>query len=193
MVFATLKTDKKYIRSTMLRRRNSLSREEVIDLSYKIEINLFSWKKFLSCDHILYYCSFGNEVMTDTMIDRSLSLRNKVYVPRILKKEGKLEICEIENLEKNFLINSLGMREPHGINVKTVSPVKIDAVVTPGLAFDRSGSRIGFGGGYYDKLFVELRNQSLRIGVAYDFQRAESLYQDPWDKKVHKVITEKTR
>ena len=193
MVFATLKTDKKYIRSTMLRRRNSLSREEVIDLSCKIEINLFSWKKFLNCDHILYYCSIGNEVMTDTMIDRSLSLRKKVYVPRILKKEGKLEICEIENLEKNFLLNSLGMREPHGINVKTVSPVKIDAVVTPGLAFDRSGSRIGFGGGYYDKLFVELPNQSLRIGVAYDFQRVESLYQDPWDKKVHKVITEKTR
>ena len=140
------------MRQIMLRRRNSLSREEVIDLSYKIEINLFSWKKFLSCDHILYYCSFGNEVMTDTMIDRSLSLRKKVYVPRILKKEGKLEICEIENLEKNFLLNSLGMREPQGINVKTVSPVKIDAVVTPGLAFDRSGSRIGFGGGYYDCL-----------------------------------------
>ena len=192
MVFATIKMDKKYIRSTMLRRRNSLSREEVIDLSCKIEINLFSWKKFLSCDHILYYCSFGNEVMTDTMIDRSLSLRKKVYVPRILKKEGKLEICEIENLEKNFLINSLGMREPHGINVKTVSPVKIDAVVTPGLAFDRSGSRIGFGGGYYDKLFLELSDKSLRIGVAYDFQRAESLYQDFWDKKVHKVITERT-
>ena len=83
------------------------------------------------------------------------------------------------------------MREPHGINVKTVSPVKIDAVVTPGLAFDRSGSRIGFGGGYYDKLFVELPNQSLRIGVAHDFQRVDSLYQDPWDKKVEKVITEK--
>jgi 5-formyltetrahydrofolate cyclo-ligase len=193
MVFATIKMDKKYIRSTMLRRRNSLSREEVIDLSCKIEINLFSWKNFLSCDHILYYRSFGNEVMTDTMITRSLDLRKKVYVPRILKREGKLEICEIENLEKKFVLNSLGMREPHGINVKTVSPVKIDAVVTPGLAFDRSGSRIGFGGGYYDKLFVELPNQSLRIGVAYDFQRVESLYQDPWDKKVHKVITEKTR
>ena len=130
--------------------------------------------------------------MTDTMINRSLSLRKKVYVPRILKREGKLEICEIKNLEKGFVPNSLGMREPYGINIKTVPPVKIDAVVTPGLAFDRSGSRIGFGGGYYDKLFLELSDKSLRIGVAYDFQRAESLYQDFWDKKVHKVITEKT-
>ena len=193
MVCATLKLDKEYIRSTMLRHRNSLSREEVINLSCKIELNLFSWENFLSCDHILYYRSFGNEVMTDTMINRSLGLRKKVYVPRILKREGKLEICEIENLEKKFVLNSLGIPEPYGINVKTVSPGKIDAVVTPGLAFDRSGNRIGFGGGYYDKLFVELPNQSLRIGVAYDFQRVESLYQDPWDKKVHKLITEKTR
>ena len=53
------------------------------------------------------------------------------------------------------------------------------------------GRRIGFGGGYYDKLFLELPDKSLRIGVAYDFQRAGSLYQDPWDKKVEKVITEK--
>ena len=193
MVCDTLKSNKDYVRKVMLRRRNVLSRDEVSDLSDKIETNLFSLENFLSCNHILYYLSFGNEVRTDAMIVRSLSLGKKVYVPRILKKEEKLEICEIENLEKNFLLNSLGMREPHGINVKTVSPVKIDAVVTPGLAFDRSGSRIGFGGGYYDKLFVELPNQSLRIGVAYDFQRVESLYQDPWDKKVHKVITEKTR
>ena len=97
----------------------------------------------------------------------------------------------IKNLEEKFVLNSLGIREPCGINLKTISSNKIDAVVTPGLAFDSSGCRIGFGGGYYDKLFLELTDKSLRIGVAYDFQRVESLYQDPWDKKVEKVITEK--
>ena len=191
MPCATLKMDKEYIRQIMLRRRDGLSRNEVKDLSDKIEINLFSWKKFLSCNYILYYLSFGNEVRTDAMIERSLSLGKKVYVPRIVKSAGKLEICEIENLDKGFVLNSLGIREPCGINLKTISSNKIDAVVTPGLAFDSSGCRIGFGGGYYDKLFLELTDKSLRIGVAYDFQRVGSLYQDPWDKKVEKVITEK--
>jgi len=191
MICSTLKTDKEYIRQIMLIRRNGLSRDEVKDLSDKIESNLFSWEKFLSCDHILYYLSFGNEVRTDAMIERSLSLGKKVYVPRILKNSRKLEICEIKNLEKGFVLNSLGIREPYGIKLKTISPNKIDVVVTPGLAFDGSGCRIGFGGGYYDKLFLELPDKSLRIGVAYDFQRVESLYQDPWDKKVEKIITEK--
>ncbi len=191
MVCATFKMDKKYVRNIMSRRRNSLSRKEVIDLSDKIETSLFSWKKFLSCNHILYYLSFENEVRTDSMIERSLNLGKKVYVPRILKSAGKLEICEIENLEKGFVSNSIGIREPCGVNVITVPPDKMDAVVTPGLAFDTSGGRIGFGGGYYDKLFLELSGKSLRIGIAYDFQRVKTLYQNRWDKKVQTVITEK--
>ena len=124
------------------------------------------------------------------MIDRSLSQRKKVYVPRILKSAGKLEICEIKNLEKGFVLNSLGIRELYGLNLKTLSPNKIDAVVTPGLAFDGSGSRIGFGGGYYDKLFLELPKRSLRIGIAYAFQRVKSFQQAPWDININKIITE---
>jgi len=70
-------------------------------------------------------------------------------------------------------------------------PKNIDAVVAPGLAFDRSGGRIGFGGGYYDKLFSELPKNTLLIGIAYNFQILDSLHQDFWDKKVQKVMTEK--
>tara|TARA_Y100001960_G_scaffold290305_1_gene330818 strand:- start:177 stop:755 length:579 start_codon:yes stop_codon:yes gene_type:complete len=190
MVCTSLKTDKGSIRKIMLRRRNSLSGEEVINLSQKIEKNLFSWKKFLNCNHILYYLSFGSEVRTDAMIVRSLRLGKKVYVPRVLKISEKMEICEIKNLETKFLLNSFGIREPYGPNIKVVSPNKIDAVVTPGLAFDGSGGRIGFGKGYYDKLFLELPKRSLRIGIAYAFQRVKSFQQAPWDININKVVTE---
>tara|TARA_Y100000588_G_scaffold345551_1_gene392902 strand:- start:175 stop:753 length:579 start_codon:yes stop_codon:yes gene_type:complete len=190
MVCTSLKTDKGSIRKIMLRRRNSLSGEEVINLSQKIEKNLFSWKKFLNCNHILYYLSFGSEVRTDAMIVRSLRLGKKIYVPRVLKISEKMEICEIKNLETKFLLNSFGIREPYGPNIKVVSPNKIDAVVTPGLAFDGSGGRIGFGKGYYDKLFLELPKRSLRIGIAYAFQRVKSFQQAPWDININKVVTE---
>ena len=190
MVCTTLKMDKEFVRKKMLRRRNSLSSEEVINLSRKIEINLFSWKKFLNCNHILYYLSFGNEVRTDAMIARSLRLGKKVYVPRISKILEKMEVCEIKNLETKYTLNSFGIREPCGANVKVVSPLKIEAVITPGLAFDELGGRIGFGGGYYDKLFLELTKRALRIGVAYDFQKVKPLHQDPWDNRVNNIITE---
>jgi len=189
MSCATPKLDKAAARKMMIRRRNDLSPDEVVDFSREIEENLFSCEDFLSRDHILYYLSFGKEVRTDAMIARSLMLGKRVYVPRIVKNVNKLEICEIENLDAGFELNDFGIREPSEGPV--VSPVKIDAVVTPGLAFDSSGGRIGFGGGYYDRLFVELPGNSLRLGVAYDFQIVDSLHQDVWDKKVQKIFTEK--
>lgn len=174
----------------MIRRRNELSAIEVAELSQKIEENLFECKDFLRCQRILFYLSFGNEVATDDMIERSLALQKKVWVPRIDKGTRRLEICEIESLETGLKINNFGIREPSGPQVQIVSLEKIDAVVTPGLAFDSTGGRIGFGGGYYDKLFEELPDSSLRIGIAYGFQIFGSLQQDPWDQKVQKVVTE---
>ncbi len=173
----------------MARRRNDLTPKEVADLSRKIEENLFYCEDFLGRQKVLYYLSFGNEVSTDAMIARSLKLGQKVYVPRIIKNARKMEICEIENVETGFELNEFGIREP--ARGRIVPPNEIDAVVTPGLAFDCSGGRIGFGGGYYDKLFKELPDNSLRLGLAYSFQVLGSLHQDPWDKKVQKVITEK--
>lgn len=175
----------------MIRRRNELTSKEVTDLSRKIEENLFSCEEFLSRQRILFYLSFGKEVSTDAMIEHSLMLQKKVYVPRIVKNAKKMEICEIESLKAGLKLNEFGIREPSGGNIRIVSPEEIDAVVTPGLAFDCSGGRIGFGGGYYDKLFEGLPENSLRVGIAYSFQILDSLHQESWDKKVQKVITEK--
>ena len=174
----------------MTQRRNDLNPKEVIELSRKIEESLFSFEEFLSRKHILYYLSFGKEVSTDAMIMRSLLLHKKVYVPRVKKNTKKIEICEIKSLEADFELNNFGIREPSGACIEVVSPNKIDAVVTPGLAFDYSGGRIGSGGGYFDRFFEDLPDNSLSIGIAYSFQILGSLHQDSWDKKVQRVITE---
>jgi 5-formyltetrahydrofolate cyclo-ligase len=189
MACTSPKMDKAAVRKMMIRRRNNLTLNEVDSLSGKIEENLFSCEDFLNRDYVLYYLSFGKEVSTDFMIERSLRLGKTVYVPRIKKKINKLELCEIKNLETDFKLNDFGIREPLG--VPAASSTKIDAIVVPGLAFDSSGGRIGFGGGYYDKLFAELPGNSLCLGVAYNFQLVSSLHQDVWDKKVQKIFTEK--
>ena len=189
MACASPKMDKATVRKMMIRRRNDLTLNEVDSLSRKIEENLFSCKDFLNRDYVLYYLSFGKEVRTDSMIEHSLRLGKAVYVPRIIKNKNKLEVCEIKNLKTDFEFNDFGIREPFG--VPAALSTKIDAIVVPGVAFDCSGGRIGFGGGYYDKLFVELLGNSLCLGLAYDFQLVDSLYQDVWDKKVQKIFTEK--
>ena len=100
-----------------------------------------------------------------------------------------MEICQIKSLGAEMKLNDFGIREL--VHAPVESSKKIEAVVAPGLAFDRSGGRLGFGGGYYDKLFAELPKSVLLIGIAYSFQILDFLHQDFWDKKVQKVMTEK--
>ena len=71
-----------------------------------------------------------------------------------------------------------------------VSPADIDVVITPGVAFDRAGARVGYGGGFYDRLFRRTRPDALRVAVAADVQVVEgALPGGAFDLPVHAIVT----
>ena len=190
MVFASKKMDKFAVRQDMRRRRDAMSLDDVLNLSRAVEDRLFSCKDFSSCQNIMFSLSFGNELRTDEMITRALKDGKQVYVPRLIKRERRLEVCEINDMDQEFELGTYDIREPSQSNSKVVSPSIIDAVIAPSLAFDRSGGRIGFGGGYFDWLFKQLPDEALRLGVAYEFQVVGSIPQDSWDERVQTIFTE---
>ena len=167
-----------------------MSLHDVLNSSQAIEDRLFACKDFSVCQNIMFVLSFGNEVRTDEMITRSLKDRKQVYVPRMMIRERRLEVCEITDMDQEFELGSYDIREPFQSNSKVVSPTKVDAVIAPGLAFDRSGARIGFGRGYFDWLFKHLPDEAVRMGVAYEFQVMDSIPQDSWDERVQMIFTE---
>ncbi len=190
MVFSSMKMDKFAIRQDMRRKRDAMSLDDVLNSSRAIEDRLFANKEFSVCQNVLFFLSFGNEVRTDEIIIRSLNDHKQVYVPRLIKRERRMEVCEITDMDQEFELGSYDIREPSRKNSKVVSPTIVDAVVAPGLAFDRSGGRIGYGGGYFDWLFKQLHDGALRLGVAYGFQVVGSIPQDSWDEKVQTIFTE---
>ncbi|WP_456414652.1 5-formyltetrahydrofolate cyclo-ligase [Oceanithermus profundus] len=72
-----------------------------------------------------------------------------------------------------------------------VDPATLDAVVVPGLAFDRAGGRLGYGAGYYDRFLATLPPRVLRIGLVPEALVLEALPRDPWDVPVDFLATER--
>ena len=64
-----------------------------------------------------------------------------------------------------------------------------DLIIMPGVAFDRKGNRIGYGGGYYDKYFSQIKGESNKIVLAYDFQIVNSIENEAHDIRVNCIIT----
>ena len=74
---------------------------------------------------------------------------------------------------------------------KAVEPKEIDAVVAPGLAFDRSGFRIGYGGGHFDRYLALMRPSAIRIGIAFHLQVVDEAPHGPGDVPLDFLVTER--
>jgi 5-formyltetrahydrofolate cyclo-ligase len=83
------------------------------------------------------------------------------------------------------------LREPARDAASAVASAEIDVILVPGLAFTRDGQRLGRGGGFYDRLLVQLPAHTLKLGVCFDFQIVERLPSEPHDQRVDAVVTER--
>lgn len=81
-----------------------------------------------------------------------------------------------------------GVREPPA-DAPGVPPERVDLFVVPGLLFDRSGRRLGRGGGHYDRLLARARADAPRVGLCYAEQVVDELPEEEWDVRVHLVVT----
>jgi len=82
--------------------------------------------------------------------------------------------------------------EPSGLtDERRVGITEVDAVIIPGAAFDERGNRIGYGGGYYDRLLAGLQKSVVVIAPAYEEQIVEAVPTDEHDKKVNVIVTDR--
>ena len=136
---------------------------------------------------IALYNSTKDEVDTHRLIEYSRSLGKTVCLPRVLGYD--LIFFGITD-ETKYQTSSFGITEPIGGLV--YAPEKIDLVIVPGIAFDKEGNRIGYGGGYYDRYLEWSKLPS--IAICFEEQIIEEpLQMEEYDMKVNIVQTDKNR
>ena len=151
-----------------------------------IRSSWFRRSKFVAC-----YLSTQEEVDTWLLIDRAWRMKKRIFAP-IIKKNFAMEFCEL-TAESKLVFNQYGLPEPQDGEI--IAPRALDLVITPVVAFDADGNRIGMGGGYFDRTFSFLSNRQYLfhpklIGLAFSCQRVEKIAPNPWDIRVFRVIDE---
>jgi 5-formyltetrahydrofolate cyclo-ligase len=140
---------------------------------------------------IAAYLAMPDEVNLDSFIRAAWASGKRIYVPRI-RPGYEMQFTRIAT-DTPIVRNRFGIWEPEAGDV--IEADRLDWVIVPLVAFDRSAHRIGMGGGYYDRAFTFLRhkNRSLKprlTGVAFACQQAAQIIPNPWDIGLSRVHTE---
>jgi 5-formyltetrahydrofolate cyclo-ligase len=170
--------------------RDQMPREEVERGSSRAHRRLFSLPEFIESDSVMFYMSFRNELDTRRMIERSLQIGKKIFLPRIVVSTSDLDVYHIVNLDEDTAPGILGIIEPGGDAEKCEDLDAIDLCIVPGLAFDRRGHRIGWGRGFYDRFLPRLSDRTITFGMAYDFQVVDIIETHDMDVPLTGLVTE---
>ncbi len=173
--------DKTKLRRSFRSRREQLSAQDVTIASTALCHRLAGWLDGQKANQILTYLAFRNEPDLGLLFD--LLPHVQWIVPRIV--EGRRMTLHPYNPTR-LVRHHFGMLEPSA-DLPVVDPATLDLVLVPGVAFDRHGGRLGFGGGYYDRFL--LTTAALRAGVAYDNCLADALPCGEHDQRMDWVVT----
>jgi 5,10-methenyltetrahydrofolate synthetase len=183
--------DKKtQLRWAMLDKRDALDVTTRIQLSRIITKKLLVLPEYKKAKIILAYKSIGSEFDTTEFIQDVLTNGKILVLPKVNKANKTLDIFRVENPATDLINGVWGIAEPDPAKCKSISINEVDFVLLPGLAFDTSGQRIGYGGGYYDKLLVGKNKNTHLIAAAYSMQIVKAIPALPHDMKADLVITE---
>ena len=180
--------NKSEIRKRIISLRNSLTEEELKKANNIITDKVINSDFYKNAKSIFIYISFGSEVNTIDIINNALKCNKEIYVPKTNKMKKEMEAIRIHNLD-NMSVDKWGILEPNNVDENLIG-TKFDLIIMPGVAFDKGGNRIGYGGGYYDKYISKYQHKTTLLALAYNIQIVESIESDEHDIKVDCIIAD---
>jgi 5-formyltetrahydrofolate cyclo-ligase len=179
---------KQALRKEKIRWRSSLSAEEALVKAQRIADTVRALPEYARARTILFYVSAkANEVDTHALIREALSRGVRALVPVTDFDRRELIVSELKNMDELAPVR-FGLLEPRGDSIRPTDPRDADVIIVPGVAFDRECRRMGFGGGYYDRLLAT--SNATTIALSYDGQLVELVPTDANDMPVDILVTE---
>ena len=174
--------NKTELRKEIRAKKRAMTEVEITSKSHRL------CEKFLQCEAyqkartIYGYLPYNQEVRTWELLEKAMKDGKKVAVPKVCGEEMRfIYITDLSQVGDGYC----GIPEP--LEDTPIAKEKDALVLMPGLAFDREGHRIGYGGGFYDR-FLSAEPAHPTVALCYDFQLVEELPTEEFDIPVDLVI-----
>ena len=174
--------NKQELRQAIRAQKRAMTEEDILRRSAVLAEKFARSDAYRAAKTIYGYLPYNQEVRTVPMLQRALDEGKRVAVPKVYGDDMKfIYLDDLSQVAKGYA----GIPEP-----VADGPVAQDGtalVLMPGLAFDRAGHRIGYGGGFYDK-FLAREPHHPTVALCYDFQVMDRLETEEFDIPVDLVI-----
>ena len=207
----SLSTQKQTIRKSILAAREDLSAAERLAASLAITERILAMPDYLNATTVLGYMNFGSEFASGLFVRRALADGKWLVLPRVNRHSNELDLYRVEDLENQLQQGSWGIAEPLPERCERLTELNaVEFALLPGVAFARDGARLGYGGGYYDKLMMKqpairlgeqtalakspvmarMKPHPVLVAAAYALQMVRDIPQEVTDVKVEWIVTE---
>lgn len=174
--------NKQALRAQIREKKRAMTEEEIVSRSMALTEKFLSTDAYRQAKTIYGYLSYNQEVRTGPLLAQALKDGKAVAVPKVCGEEMRfILMTDLDAVAKGYA----GIPEPIADGPIAQDPTAL--VLMPGLAFDRQGRRLGYGGGFYDK-FLAAEPSHPKIALCYDFQLLPALETDSHDIPVDLVI-----
>jgi len=175
------------LRRLVLSKRGELTPEQRREKSAAIQERLFYLPEFQQAAVVLFFIGFGSEVDTLPMLEAALGQGKLVVAPKVLKGNSNLVLRQVAQPASQLQPGTMGILEPDN-TCPEIALEEIPLIIVPAVAWEESGYRLGYGGGFYDRLLA--RSKALKVGLGFDCQVVEAVPRAAHDLPVDRLITE---
>lgn len=180
---------KRSLRERVIAARDAVAPEQRAEASAAIAARIAALPSFERASVVLLTLPFRSEWDATLLARRALASGKRVAVPRVDPVARMLRVLLIKDLQRDVEAGYRAIPEPR-TGCAGIALEEIDWVLVPGVAFDAAGRRLGYGGGYYDRLLPLLRPKARRIAGAFDVQFVDAVPAAPHDITVDCIVTE---
>ena len=174
--------DKTALRKEIREKKRAMTQKQIEKASHALAQQFFATAYYREAKTLYGYLPYNQEVRTEPILLQALKDGKKVAVPKVYGDTMRFIYLEDMNgIEKGYA----GIPEP--VADEPVAADETALVLMPGLAFDKEGHRIGYGGGFYDK-FLSAEPTHPTVALCYDFQMLPNLETEEFDVPVDLVL-----